>query len=140
MWEVVPVPQPRFLQWAAAVRGYLLWVGCRKVMVCARDGMCAHVALSEGCLGYWCPEVCARTWLLPRLACFSGFLCVFVCLRVKGVCARVLLVWKVCASSGFVRVAWAPCVCSHAFEFVLWSMRACGVVHAMQPSLFACRV
>lgn len=80
MWEVVPVPQMPFLRWAAAVRGYLPSVGCRMVMVCARGGMCAHVAPSEGCLCCWCPEVCVRTWLAAAGGLFLWIsLCVYLC-------------------------------------------------------------
>ena len=54
----------------------------------------------------------------------------------KEVCARVPPVWRVCASTGSVLVAWELCLSSHAIGCVLWSVRACGVLHSTLPLLF----
>ena len=74
-------------------------MGRRIVMVCARGGMCAHVAPSEGCLFvvFW-KCVLARGWLLRS----AGFaVCVSVCLWMENVRTRVLPVGKVYASVGW---------------------------------------
>lgn len=113
-------------------------VGRKMEMVCAQGGTCAHVAPSEGCLCFGCRlEVCLRTWLAAAvfLILWVSLMCICVGLWVKDVGARVLPVWRVCASVGSVWVAWG-CLCTHAFTCVLWPVRACGVVHAFQPLLF----
>lgn len=104
------------------------------------------------------PEAgCARTWPLPRVVCVvlsARSVCAHVAgccglpvsldfavsLRVwvKDVCAHVLPVWRVCASTGSVLVAEAVLVFPRDWVCTV-SVRACGVVHSIQPS-FDCGV
>ena len=113
VWGVVPVPPTRSLRLATAmfrdspvggsedgngvcpvrdVRARGPFRGLSVFSVSA-GSVCAHVV---GCCG------------LPVSLDFA--VCVSVCLWVQEVCARVPLVWRVCASMGSVLVAWG-CAC-----------------------------
>lgn len=108
-------------------------------MVCAWGGMCAHVASSEGLsvFSLSARSVCAHVVGCCDLPVYLDFAVrVSACLCLKEVCARVLPVWRVCASTGSVLVAWELCLSSHAIGCVLWSVRACGVLHSTLPLLF----
>lgn len=113
IWGVVPVPPTRSLLPAAATFGDSPVGGSEdgdgvcpgrdvrargpfrglSVFLVSAGSVCAHVV---GCCG------------LPVSLDFA--VCVSVCLWVKDVCARVLLVWRVCAAVGSVLVAWG-CAC-----------------------------
>ena len=133
---MVPVTRPRSLQRAAKVFGESPVGGSGD-----GDGVCLGLdvrarGLFRGfvCVFVVCSKcVRARGWLLQS-ACLSGFRCACMCL--KEVCARVPPVWRVCASTGSVLVAWELCLSSHAIGCVLWSVRACGVLHSTLPLLF----
>lgn len=113
VWGVVPAPPVRSLRLAAAMfrdspvggsedgddvcpgqdgraRGPFRGLS---VFLVSAGSVCAHVV---GCCG------------LPVSLDFA--VCVSVCLWVNDVCARVLLVWRVCAAVGSVLVAWG-CAC-----------------------------
>lgn len=113
LWGVVPVPPTWSLRLAAAMFGDSPVGGSEdgdgvcpgedvrargpfrglSVFLVSAGSVCAHVV---GCCG------------LPASLDFA--VCVSVCLWVKDVCARVLLVWRVCAAVGSVLVAWG-CAC-----------------------------
>lgn len=96
-------------------------VGRGMAMVCARGGMCAHVASSEGLsvFSLSARSVCAHVVGCCDLPVYLDFAVrVSACLCLKEVCARVLPVWRVCASIGSVLVAWELCLCSHAIGCV----------------------
>lgn len=114
-------------------------MGRGMAMVCAWGGMCAHVASSEGLsvFSLSARSVCAHVVGCCDLPVYLDFAVrVSACLCLKEVCARVLPVWRVCASTGSVLVAWELCLSSHAIGCVLWSVRACGVLHSTLPLLF----
>ena len=111
-------------------------MGQGMAMGCARGGMSAHVASSEGLsvFSLSARSVCAHVVGCCDLPVYLDFAVrVCACLCLKEVCARVLPVWRVCASTGSVLVAWELCLCSHAIGCVLWSVRACGVLHSTLP-------
>lgn len=101
--------------------------------------MCAHVASSEGCVfSVSARSVCAHVVGCCGLPVYLDFAVrVSACLWLKEVCARVLPVWRVCASYrvcsgglGSVLVFPRDWVC------ILWWVRARGAVHSIQPLLF----
>lgn len=61
-------------------------------MVCARGGVCVHVAPSEGCMCFWCPgSVCAHVVGCRGLPVSLGFaVCVSVDERFVRTCAACL--------------------------------------------------